>query len=116
MSSEGQPGPFPCPPRPPLPHLLEKEATPSLAYLRQHNCPGVALPRADPSLALIRHSVTTQSGIWHREFSMPAAQSGSGKSFEEGSNFHPRTPSLFLSFLSAWLQKKLNTDGFVLEN
>lgn len=63
----------------------------------------MSLPRTDPSLALIRDSVTTQSGICYREFSMPAAQSGSEKSFEEGSNFHPRTAPLFLSFLSAWL-------------
>lgn len=63
----------------------------------------MALPRAGPSLALSRDSVTTQSGIWHRAFSTPAAQSGSEKSSEEGSHFHPRTPPLFLSLLSAWL-------------
>lgn len=44
--------------------------------------------------------------------SRPAAQRSSEQSSKEGSDFHPRMPPRFLSFLSAWLLKKIKHGRF----
>lgn len=79
----------------------------------QCDCPGVRwhCTGRSPSLALVRDSDHPERLLASHSLKA-SAQSSSGKSFEEGSNFHPLMPPLFLSFLSAWLFKKIKHGQF----
>lgn len=90
------------------PHLLDNEATPSLADVRGSMIVLgwlVALHRAEPLPG--PHQGHCDHPGW-----LVAPHILKASRPEKGSNFHPLMPPLFLSFLSAWLLKKIKHGWF----